>query len=340
MGSVKNLEIIKEPKENEQGIGQFIFSDRYSVFDWGQMPDDIKDKGKALCMVGAYFFEKLEKEEIKTHYRGLVEDGKVKKLSELKKPTNIMEIDLLQVLKPKIKGNTYEYSMYKSKPPNILIPLEIIYRNSLPAGSSVFRRIKNGKLKPEDIGLDEMPKPGQDLDEAIFDFSTKLESTDRYISHNEAKEIAGLTNEEFEKILEINKKVNDFITSEVKKLGLSNEDGKIELGFDKDRNLILVDVLGTPDECRFKLDDMQLSKELARKYYRDTDWAKEVMEVKKKGDINWKKQVKLLPNPLPKRFAKLLSEVYLSFCNELSGKKWFDSPPLKEIVSELKEVVN
>ena len=35
MGSVKNLSIIEEPTESKAGVGIFEFSDRYSVFDWG-----------------------------------------------------------------------------------------------------------------------------------------------------------------------------------------------------------------------------------------------------------------------------------------------------------------
>ena len=56
MGSVKDLIIIKKPYGNELGIGRFVFSNRYSVFDWGEMPDHIKNKGASLCLISAYFF--------------------------------------------------------------------------------------------------------------------------------------------------------------------------------------------------------------------------------------------------------------------------------------------
>jgi len=49
MGSVKDLIIFKEPKE-KIGKGVFVFSDRFSVFDYGIMPDIIPDKGKSLCI--------------------------------------------------------------------------------------------------------------------------------------------------------------------------------------------------------------------------------------------------------------------------------------------------
>jgi phosphoribosylaminoimidazole-succinocarboxamide synthase len=35
MGSVKDLTVLKKPEGNEAGLGRFVYSDRYSVFDWG-----------------------------------------------------------------------------------------------------------------------------------------------------------------------------------------------------------------------------------------------------------------------------------------------------------------
>ena len=102
MGSVKDLQVIQKPTQTEMGIGRFLFSDRYSVFDWGEMPDHIDGKGAALCLMGAYCFEQLEKVGVKTHYRGLVnEKGKAVKVSELKEPSSIMEVALVNVYKPK-----------------------------------------------------------------------------------------------------------------------------------------------------------------------------------------------------------------------------------------------
>jgi len=68
MGSVKDLTIIQKPTQTETGIGRFVFSDRYSVFDWGEMPDIIPDKGKSIAVLASYFFEKLNEMGIQTHY--------------------------------------------------------------------------------------------------------------------------------------------------------------------------------------------------------------------------------------------------------------------------------
>jgi len=100
MGSVKDLIVMEKPLKEKTGRGRFIFSDRYSVFDWGEMPDHIPDKGKSLCISAAYFFEKLESRGIGTHYFGLVEDGQLKKLSEIKVPVDIIPmVMIIQIIK-------------------------------------------------------------------------------------------------------------------------------------------------------------------------------------------------------------------------------------------------
>ncbi len=339
MGSVKDLIVVKEPEGNKPGIGRFKFSDRYSVFDWGEMPDHIKDKGKAICIVTAYFFEKLEKKGFKTHYLGLLEEGKIKKLEELKKPSDTMEIKLLRVLKPEIKEGKYDYSIYKKERFNFLIPLEIIYRNSLPPGSSVFKRLKEKKITIKDLGLDSEPLPGQKLKNPILDVSTKLEKIDRYIKWEEAKEFAGLSDEELKEIKEKTLFINNLITEETKKLGLFNEDGKIEFGFDEKREIILIDALGTLDECRFTYNDIPVSKEIARIYYRKTEWYKEVERAKEEDKINWKEKVKIEPENLPEELKKSIEDIYKAYANEITGKNWFNAPTLKEALENIKKFI-
>jgi phosphoribosylaminoimidazole-succinocarboxamide synthase len=337
MGSVKDLNIITEATPEAMGIGHFHFSDRYSVFDWGEMPDLLINKGKALCMIGAYFFELLEKQGIHSHYRGLVQDGESKRLAEISRPLDIMEVSLVRVLKPAISEGVYDYSLYKSADSNFLIPLEVIYRNSLPAGSSVFRRIKEKSLSLEEIGLSKMPQPGDILDPPILDVSTKLEVTDRYMSWNEAQEISQLTDTELQLLKDTTTSINRVITDQVSRSGLVNEDGKVEYAFDEDRKLMLVDILGTPDECRFTYNGLAVSKEVARIHYRKSEWFTEVEQAKKRDRANWKSIVSGKPPRLPERLFELISFLYQSACNEITEKDWFESPPLNDILNELQE---
>ncbi len=333
MGSVKDLVVIREASE-EPGLGKFVFSDRYSVFDYGEMPDKIENKGKALCMVSAYFFERLEEEGINTHYLGLVEDGKVKRFDEVDAPTNEMQVRLVRVFTPRC-GDGYNYVIFREIRRNILLPLEVIYRNSIPTGSSLLRRVERGEVRPEDFGLKEI-KPNQKLDKPIIDFSTKLEDVDRYLSYDEAREIAGLSEEEFEELKEVTLKVDEIITREVSKAGLMNEDGKIEFAFDENRKLMVVDAVGTPDECRFSYDGFEVSKEVLRMFYRKTEWYEKVKMFK--GSEGWREKVGKPPE-LPPDLKVAISKLYTSFCNEVTGTNLFDSPSLGDVVKELKDLL-
>jgi phosphoribosylaminoimidazole-succinocarboxamide synthase len=335
VGSVKDLTVLKNPTESEPGLGRFSFSDRYSVFDWGEMPDRLPDKGAALCITSAFFFEKLAERGVKSHYRGLVEDGAVKKLAGLNKPVSAMEVKLLRVIVPALNAGIYDYSAYAKKQSNCLIPLEIIYRNSLPEGSSVFRRLKSGALSLADLRLKEPPRAGQVLETPFIDVSTKLETTDRYLTWDEAAKISGLGMDAIEKVKRTAELVDQVITESVTRIGLNNEDGKIELGWDEAGDFVVVDALGTLDECRFTFHDLPVSKEIARIFYRGTDWFAEVERVKREDKINWKDRVTSAPPRLPDRLAELITLIYKAFTHELTQREWFGPvPPLKDLLAE------
>jgi phosphoribosylaminoimidazole-succinocarboxamide synthase len=346
MGSVKDLKIIEKPSEQNMGIGRFHFSDRYSVFDWGEMPDQINGKGEALCLMGAYCFEQLEAKGITTHYRGLVnEHGKTVTLKELDFPTNNMEVNLVNVFHPKtrkINGKIeYDYGQYNKKIKNCLIPLEIIYRNGLPEGSSVFRRLKQGKTTLKDLGLDHYPVPGEHFTKPIFDVSTKLEDKDRYLTWENAKKISGLDDKELAAIKSVLLEVNSTITNIVSEVGLINEDGKIELGFDDLRKLIIVDVVGTLDECRFMYEGMHVSKEILRKFYKNTAWYNAVENAKKvaeeQNNPNWKTLCKLNPPKLDSKLIDIVSGMYMATTNEITKRKFFDVDSLHKIIEDYKK---
>ncbi|MDI9610173.1 MAG: phosphoribosylaminoimidazolesuccinocarboxamide synthase, partial [Archaeoglobales archaeon] len=199
-------------------------------------------------------------------------------------------------------------------------------------GSSLLRRIASGEVKPEDFGLEEV-KPNMKLEKPIADFSTKLEDVDRYLSYEEAKKISGLSDEEFEKLKEIVLKVDDLITAEVSKAGLENEDGKIELAFDDKREFMVVDAVGTPDECRFSFEGFEVSKEILRGYYKRTEWYERIKI--HKGKENWREIVGVPPKLNPE-VKKAVSELYMALCNEITKRKFFDVPKLRAVVRELR----
>jgi phosphoribosylaminoimidazole-succinocarboxamide synthase len=346
LGSVKDLQVIKPATRDAMGLGRFDFSDRFSVFDWGEMPDHIDGKGAALAVMGAYCFEQLERVGVRTHYRGLVdESGKAVRVGELKDPSNVMEVALVNVYRPTITTEggkiARDYSIYTPDLKNCLIPLEIIYRNGLPEGSSVFKRLAQGKVTLQDLGLDHQPQPGETLEKPIFDVSTKLEETDRYITWTEAQQISGLNNAELADVKTVLLKADDIITQAAKNADLKNEDGKIELAFDADRKLMVVDVVGTLDECRFTFGGVHVSKEVARQYYKKTSWYLDLEEAKRQAEAegikDWKALCKSQPPKLDPTLKRVISEMYMSVANEMTGLGLFDSPRLSDVINEYRK---
>jgi phosphoribosylaminoimidazole-succinocarboxamide synthase len=338
MGSVKDLKIIKKPAGTKEGEGIFIFSDRYSVFDWGTMPDLIPRKGEALAVLAAYFFERFSSEGVKTHYMGMEDSGDYKPLNKISKPSSKMKVKLLNVIKPRSENGAYDYSNYKNIRGCFLIPLEIIYRNVLPEGSSVFKRIKEGKITPEDIGLKDEPEPGAELDEPLIDVSTKLEVTDRYINWQEASDISGLSEEEIKRVKSSALSLSEIITEEASRVGLVNEDGKFEFGMNSSRELMVVDVAGTLDECRFTSGGLPVSKEIARIYYRNTPWHEAVEKAKREDRENWREICDVEPEPLPEKLKKAISDVYCACANEITGRKWFNAPELQRVLGDIRDL--
>jgi len=340
MGSVKDLVVLASPLEEEAGKGKFLSSDRYSVFDWGEMPDHIPHKGESLCLIGAYFFEKLEKMGIKTHYLGIEEEGSVKRLSELTSPSAVMVVQLFRVIVPSQIQGKYDYGLYQDVRGNFLLPFEFIYRHCLSENSSFLRRFQEGNVDLAEYGLTQLPEVGKPLPSPILDVSTKLEEQDRYLTWREVLQFGILSEEEIARVKEILLMVGNFIAKEAQRLGLVNEDGKIELAMDRDRNLVLVDVLGTPDECRFTYQGFEVSKELARSFYRKTPWYEEVKKAKAERSIGWKGLVKSAPPPLPPALLELISSLYQRIAMDFTKREWFPGvPSLEEIVDKMKRLI-
>ena len=315
MGSVKDLIVKKEATENESGIGVFQFSDDYSVFDYGKMADKIPDKGEALCRMAAYNFKELEKLGIKSHFRQLISG-------------NEMEVDLVRVLRPGRDEITEQTTNY-------LVPLELIFRNSLPKGSSVFKRVEAGETTWEKLGLDIVPVPGTMLEAPIFDVSTKLERLDRYMGWGEAQELAKLTDSELQELKEKLNSINEFITKKAGQIGLEHADGKVEFGMNPERKLMLLDVVGTLDEDRMLYHGRHVSKQVLRDYYADnTDWGSEMEKVKKAGlpEEQWPK-----PPHLPKELIEIVSNMYKAVTEEWIGERIWNAPAIREVMGNYRD---
>ncbi|MFP8951361.1 phosphoribosylaminoimidazolesuccinocarboxamide synthase [Natrialbaceae archaeon A-arb3/5] len=339
MTSVKEFRIETAATADSLGRGSFVFTDDYSVFDWGKMPDQIPEKGATLCTMGAFNFELLESAGVPTHYRGVVDGGNVVPLADVSRPPYEMAIDLTQVPDLPNDGREYDYDHYHDAAgENYLIPLEIVFRNRVPVGSSLRRR-----TDPADHGLalDSWPDEVVDLDEPIVEFSTKYEEGDRYLDRAEADEIAGLA--DIDDLDSLAREVNRVITEQAESAGLDHEDGKIECLY-VDGEIRVADVVGTFDENRFSYEGTQLSKEVIRQYHKRTQpsWVQAVEAAKaeaKRTDVaDWKSLCEADPDPLDDGVLETARDMYCAGANAYTGHDLFDAPPLSSAIGAVQRL--
>lgn len=152
-GSVKNI-LGPLKLEGEAGPASVVFeySDAYSVFDWGRMPDALPGKGSALATLAADWFEKLESAEawrefsrssealelrrsnrhgaafmelgeelqrqgLRTHYQGVLTEGAARPVptSELKAPAKNLAVLEVSAVRPEL-GSVLGRSVYDYSP--------------------------------------------------------------------------------------------------------------------------------------------------------------------------------------------------------------------------------
>lgn len=294
-GSVKE---VYEVNENEL---EFRFTDRISVFDQ-IIPSLIPHKGETLCREGTYWFDKAKKMGIKTHFLKLI-------------APNIMRVKKVNVIA--------DYKLLNKNSTNHLIPVEFIARYYV--AGFLFDRLKNGTIKPEDVGYPKNHKPiyGEELPEPYFEMSTKLEDYDTFIDKERALKISGMTLEELNAIRETILRIDEKMNKEVKARGLIHVDGKKEFAFDLERNLMIVDVFGTADEDRFwdlekytEGNYIELSKEYVRQYYRRIGFKDKLYDAREKGLEEPK-----IP-PLPEDIIKETSNIYIDLFERITGENF------------------
>ncbi|AZZ36706.1 phosphoribosylaminoimidazole succinocarboxamide synthase [Bdellovibrio sp. qaytius] len=312
-GSVKNVRGLA----NDPSL-VFEYSDRYSVFDWGEMPDQITGKGAALNLMGYAFFQYLEKQiGLKHHMLGLVGSG----------VTNTCEVKNVKVVRPEKMGATYNYQPYQDRLTNALVPLEVIFRLGLAQGNSLSKRFKSNPDLAKQFGLTSVPEEGMMLEKPLIDFSTKLEAGDRYVTYSEAKSLSGMSETEFQKLIakttEIALSLKDFH----QKMGLELWDGKVEFAFvqgvTQDRDFMLVDSIGI-DELRLISEGKSLSKEFLREVYKDTQWYNALNASKEEahatnGDFKeiCKNKYQQIPPNLSNLNKQKAQDLYQAYCNSV-----------------------
>ncbi len=337
MTSVKEIRVEREPTADALGRGSFHFTDAYSVFDWGRMPDELPGKGASLCAMGAANFEALEAAGVPTHYRGLVRDGEVVPLAAVEAPPRELAIELTRVPDLPFAAGSYDYDAYHAAGgSNYLVPLEVVFRNVVPVGSSLRRR-----GEPADYGVDREAWPDEpvDLEAPVVEFSTKYEERDRYLDREEADRIAGRA--DLDALESLARSVNDLVTERATAAGLTHQDGKIECLY-VDGEVRVADVVGTFDENRFAYGDQQLSKEVVRQYYRrhDPDWVEAVAAAKaeadRRGVADWRPLCEAEPAPLPDGVVTAVGDLYAAGANAYLGRELLAAPSLDDAAAAVR----
>ena len=311
--STKRLTTLVAPSPTSAGRGIFEFTDDYSVFHYGKLPDRIPGKGEAIARMAAFNFGLLADAGVQTHFLSF-------------QSPNRIEFQLLRPLDPSaddIEPGTGYY----------MIPLQVIFRNSLPPGASVFRRLESGSVTLEQLGLTAIPEPGAPLERPLIEFTTKREEIDRFIGEDEARRIAGLTDREVEAIRRLTVEIDEIITARAGELGLDHADGKLEFGMLAPGEVVLVDAVGTPDENRFLLDGEHVGKQVMRDHYLAHGLEREVQEWVAAGRprSTWPE-----PSPLPPGFLGPLSEMYRALAEQWTGTRTWGAPPLAEVMQTIR----
>ena len=292
---------VKEVYEVSKTELEFVFTDQISVFD-KVIPTLVPHKGETLCRTSAHWFKLVEGLGVRTHFLRVL-DG------------NRMRVRRVQVIP--------DYDTITPKTKNFLIPLEVIARYYV--AGSLHDRIKAGKIRPADAGFPtgHAPRYGEPLPKPFVEVTTKLEKVDRELTTTEALAISKLSPGEYDDLVKAVLKIDDRLNTEVRKRGLIHVDGKKEFAMDQERRLMLVDTFGTADEDRFwdleayqKGEQIELSKEFVRQYYRKIGYHQALMEAREAGgpepDIP----------PLPEEVTKEVSDLYVALFERLTGEKF------------------
>ncbi len=368
---------VKDVYELGQTDLLFHFSDDFSVFDWGKMPDQIAGKGRALTLFAAGFFEKmtgssfwqdlpkskhLEQfdshylqtafgalkagDTLANHYLGLYSRGKTFSLSE---PTladrdhlnqeMYLQVARARVQRPEVRkigqSLVYFYDDAARAEGLSFIPLEVVFRFAAPAGSSLLSRLAKDPDYAYVLGLEpEAIKAGSLFPHPVVEFFTKLEPSDRLLSYQEAAAISGLSPAEFESLYQTAHLCALAIFHVFAEHGITLLDGKVEAAVERRLNskgemtsrIVLADSIG-PDELRLDYKGIQLSKEVLRRYYRNTVWYKEIeaskAEAAKRPSVKWqdicRHEKGSAPPPLPPALKECVANMYLALAATMVG---------------------
>src|SRR3989344_3842850 len=192
------------------------------------LPEGVEIDNSPLVLMAAFNFERLEKYGVPSHYLGLVdEQGQMVRFEQVK---------ALSVVPSRMRGKyvnklpiSNDYASFQTPGVNnYMLPLEVIFRNELPPESSVWKRLERKELTFEDLGLPADFQKGSPLPHPLLDFSTKYESSDRYLRPDDAQRMAGLSDIQFGFLKSTASYLTRLLTDYAQERGFAHLDGKME----------------------------------------------------------------------------------------------------------------
>jgi phosphoribosylaminoimidazole-succinocarboxamide synthase len=315
--STKNLEIVEPPTATREGIGIFEYTDNFTVFHYGRMPDLIPGKGEAACRMAVANFTMLEAAGVRTHFRRFIAPNRI-------------EFDLARVPDAGAEPLTPAAGNY-------LVPVQVLFRNELPQGSSVHRRLATGELTLAELGLHDTPAVGETLEHPILEYATTRDDVNRFIGAPEAQSLAGLGDEQFQEMRDTTVQVNDVLTRHAREVGLNHADGKAEFIVSSDGGIVLADSPGTPDESRLMFNDVHCGKQILRNWYVDNGLELPVGRLIAEGvpRNQWPD-----PAPLPPEFLPVMSDLYRSLSETWTGERLWNPPDLQTATQAVAHLIS
>ncbi|MGY0466705.1 phosphoribosylaminoimidazolesuccinocarboxamide synthase [Kitasatospora sp. cg17-2] len=304
--STKRTTVLRPPTATREGVGEFEYTDHYSVFHYGPMPDAIPGKGEAACQMAVFNFQLLEAAGVRTHFLR-------------QSAPNRIEFTLARL------PETLDHPP-TPKLGNYLLPLQVLFRNELPPGSSVHGRLACGDLRPADLGLDTVPAVGERLPQPTIEYATTREAVNRFLTRADAQLLSGLDNRLFQALRETTVAVNTVLSDHAAAVGIDHCDGKTEFLVTGDQELLLADSPGTPDESRLMFDGVHCGKQILRDWYVRSGNEVPVGRLIADGvpRHQWPR-----PAPLPPGFVPVMADLYRALCERWTSERHQNAPGLQ-----------
>jgi phosphoribosylaminoimidazole-succinocarboxamide synthase len=290
---------VKEVYEVSATELEFRFTNDISVFD-KHVPSEIPYKGETLCRTAAHWFGRCERLGVRHHFL------------RLSGPTSMRVRRVRVVPSPRTLGPS---------PRSYLVPLELIVRYYV--AGSLWDRVRAGKVTARELGFPagRTVAYGDELPNAHFEVTTKLEPVDRLLSIPEALELAAIDRPQLDQIRETILKVDRAMQEEIGPRGLLHVDGKKEFAVDDQGALMVADTFGTADEDRFWDKDayvrgrqVDFSKEFVRQHYRQSGYYDRLVQARER-----KAPEPSIP-PLPPLLVDEVSRLYTTVFQRLTGE--------------------